>query len=68
MGDILPFKKFEPNNTTIGDIIFSTAEYENILVLNSNGDIFIKGNLVENDIQIVDILREICHNHIMETK
>lgn len=29
-----------------------------ILVLKSNGDILVKGKLVENDIEVVDALRE----------
>lgn len=29
-----------------------------VLELRQNGDIFVKGNLVENDVQVVEALRE----------
>tara|TARA_B110000503_G_C6765184_1_gene257106 strand:- start:56 stop:271 length:216 start_codon:yes stop_codon:yes gene_type:complete len=41
------------NNT----ITFTSAT-EPILELKGNGDIFVKGKLIENDIEVVDALRE----------
>jgi len=54
------------NNTLIGyapigsAIHFQTSnrEYPEMLKLCENGDIFVKGKLVENDIEVVDAMRE----------
>jgi hypothetical protein len=35
-----------------------TSATEPILELKGNGDIFVKGKLIENDIEVVDALRE----------
>lgn len=41
-----------------GNIIFHTKGENEILKLCSNGDILVKGKLVENDLEVVDALRE----------
>ena len=41
-----------------GDIVFNTSQKKEILKLASNGDIFVKGKLIENDKEVVDALRE----------
>jgi hypothetical protein len=40
------------------DITFSTKQFPSILVLKDNGDIFVKGKMVENDKEVVQALRE----------
>ncbi|MED2752676.1 hypothetical protein P4278_10145 [Bacillus thuringiensis] len=44
-------------DTTHDSIVFKIGEQE-IVSLKSNGDIFVKGNLIENDKEVVDGLRE----------
>lgn len=45
-------------NLPEGSIIFNVDSLDvPILELRQNGDIFVKGNLVENDIEVVDALR-----------
>lgn len=39
-------------------IYFGLGKGEPILVLKGNGDIFVKGKLIENDKEVVDALRE----------
>jgi len=39
-------------------IIFNVSNYDEILKLEANGDILVKGKLIENDKQVVDALRE----------
>ena len=39
-------------------ITFTTSNSEPILELKQNGDIFVKGKLIENDKEVVDALRE----------
>lgn len=39
-------------------VTFTTSGTEPILELKGNGDIFVKGKLIENDIEVVDALRE----------
>lgn len=41
-----------------GDIVFSIGQKKEILKLADNGDIFVKGKLIENDKEVVDALRE----------
>jgi hypothetical protein len=43
--------------------------HEEILKLCENGDIFVKGKLIENDKEVVDALREFLksHNFIPQT-
>jgi hypothetical protein len=40
------------------NITFNASTTEPILELKGNGDIFVKGKLIENDIEVVDALRE----------
>ena len=40
------------------NITFNASATEPILELKGNGDIFVKGKLIENDIEVVDALRE----------
>ncbi|MBK5474328.1 hypothetical protein JFU54_28505 [Bacillus sp. TH19] len=44
-------------NPSHGDIIFNAGGKE-IITLKSNGDIFVKGELVENNKEVVDGLKE----------
>lgn len=53
-GDITISDHCEHNN-----IQFNTKECENIIELKENGDIFVKGKLIENDKQVVDAMREL---------
>ena len=46
-------KKFESNT-----IHFFTNENNEIIKLCDNGDIFVKGKLIENDKEVVDAMRE----------
>ena len=39
-------------------ITFTTSNSEPILELKGDGDIFVKGKLIENDKEVVDALRE----------
>jgi len=39
-------------------IIFNVSNCDEILKLEANGDILVKGKLIENDKQVVDALRE----------
>ena len=42
----------------MSDITFSTPKVPELLVLKDNGDIYVKGKLIENDMDIVHALRE----------
>jgi hypothetical protein len=42
----------EPNKITF------CVSGENFITLNSNGDIYVKGNLVKNDLEVVNAMRE----------
>jgi len=47
------------DTTNDGEISFKVANIEEpILMLASNGDIYVKGKLVENDKEVVEALRE----------
>jgi len=50
-----------PNILVDNNITFSTNGKE-VLKLDENGDIFVKGNLVENDKDVVDTMREFLNN------
>jgi hypothetical protein len=52
MNDIIE-REIEPNT-----MIFYLEQDEPIIKLCANGDIFIKGKLVENDIEVVEGMRE----------
>lgn len=54
--EILDIAGMQPDS---GSIVFSTAEYPNIIELKVNGDIYVKGNMIENDKELVDGLREV---------
>ncbi|PEA87483.1 hypothetical protein [Bacillus thuringiensis] len=47
--------KLSQNNP--GDIRFTVGEND-VLTLKHNGDIFVKGNLIENDREVIEGLRE----------
>lgn len=42
----------------LGAIIFSTSGYKDIIRIEANGDIYVKGKLIENDKELVDGFRE----------
>lgn len=48
----------DTENAIIFTVKDCSEEYDNILKLCSNGDIFVKGKLIENDKEVVDGLRE----------
>jgi hypothetical protein len=51
--------KYEPSDIEPSTIIFHVgSETEPILKLCQNGDIFIKGKLVVNDLEVVEGMRE----------
>ena len=60
--DIVPAPQGKNNviNTTLpeNNVIFYVGGDKEVLRLEENGDILIKGNLAENDKQVVDALRE----------
>lgn len=41
-----------------GDISFVVGDYGEVVKLNGNGDIYVKGNLVTNDIEVINGLKE----------
>ncbi len=47
----------------VPDIIFYGADNLEIMKLKANGDIYVKGNLIENDSEVVDGLREFLTSH-----
>jgi len=47
-------KKIEENSISF----YTSNNIEPIILLKNNGDIFIKGKLIENDIELVNALRE----------
>jgi hypothetical protein len=52
-----------PENTILipkmnADILYIGHDSKEILKISNNGDIFVKGRLVENDKEVVDALRE----------
>jgi hypothetical protein len=51
---IRPVRLDEP----IATILFSVPDFPDLLRLEPNGDIFVKGRLIENDKEIVDALRD----------
>jgi len=51
-------KELEPGNINF----FVTEEDEPILKLCGTGDIFVKGKLIENDIEVVEALRAFIEN------
>jgi hypothetical protein len=56
----LVLKSIIPSNT----IFFMKGEtHDEILRLCVNGDIFVKGKLIENDKEVVDALREFLESH-----
>ena len=52
------------SNTPSNTIFFMKGEtHDEILRLCENGDIFVKGKLIENDKEVVDALREFLKSH-----
>lgn len=41
-----------------GDLAFVTPGYGEVIKIKDNGDIYVKGNFVTNDMEVVDALRE----------
>lgn len=57
--------KLEGSTSQSKRIIFhagSSITEKSILELHDNGDIFVKGKLIENDKEVVDALRELINN------
>ena len=57
----LKMKTIEP--ITSPDIIFMGADGLEIIKLKANGDIYVKGKLIENDSEVVDGLRSFLLSH-----
>ncbi len=54
MRDLTVIKQLEPNTIT-----FNLGKTEHpIILMKDNGDIYVKGKLVENDKEVVDAMRE----------
>lgn len=51
-------EKFTIQKQEFGDIVFHTPLCPHILELKTNGDIYVKGKLVTNDMEVVEALRE----------
>lgn len=50
---------YQNGDIQTNSIMFKTSnDVEPIILLKNNGDIFIKGKLIENDIEVVNALRE----------
>lgn len=62
----LVLKSNIPSNTVF---FMKGGTHDEILKLCENGDIFVKGKLIENDKEVVDALREFLksHNFIPQT-
>ncbi|MGG0308233.1 hypothetical protein ABEY43_06095 [Priestia megaterium] len=46
----------------VNNIIFSCGNQE-MIVLKENGDIYVKGNLVENDKEVIEGMKEFLNYH-----
>ena len=46
------------NNMVAGDISFVVNGYGEVIKVNGNGDIFVKGNLITNDMEVVEGFKE----------
>lgn len=57
----LEMKSIEP--ITSPDIIFMGADGLEIIKLKANGDIYVKGKLIENDSEVVEGLRSFLTSH-----
>ena len=55
MEDLKLKSELEPNTITFD---LGKNENEPIILLKDNGDIFVKGKLIENDKEVVDAMRE----------
>jgi hypothetical protein len=49
---------FDVDNPNYGNISFNTPKYGEVIKVCNNGDIFIKGRLVTNDMEVVDGIKE----------
>jgi len=49
-------------NVVPNNVIIMCGDKE-MIKLKPNGDIYVKGNLVESDIEVVDGMRELLHCH-----
>jgi len=58
-----PFKMKSIEPITSPDIIFMGADGLEIIKLKANGDIYVKGKLIENDSEVVDGLRSFLLSH-----
>lgn len=56
--DTLEFIEASEGGTGDGDICFAVRDHEAIIKLKANGDIYVKGKLIENDKELVQALRE----------
>ena len=50
--------KLKDSDLESSTITFNTSEMVEIIKLHENGDIFIKGKMVENDKEVVNAMRE----------
>ena len=48
----------DSNNEKDNNIIFSNEKNKDLILLKADGDIFVKGKLIENDKEVVEALRE----------
>ncbi|MDG0950512.1 hypothetical protein [Bacillus paranthracis] len=55
--DTITINSGKPLQSNPGDIIF-TVGGNNVLTLKHNGDILVKGKLIENDREVIEGLRE----------
>ena len=55
MENLILKSELEPNTITFD---LGKNENEPIILLKDNGDIFVKGKLIENDKEVVDAMRE----------
>ena len=62
--------KLKDSDLESSTITFNTSEMAEIIKLHENGDIFIKGKMIENDKEVVNAMREflIDSGHLKQNK
>lgn len=60
----LKFNKLTTYKPEEQNVVFMCGDKE-MMELKSNGDIYVKGKLVENDTEVVDGMRAFLHHHKM---
>ena len=58
----LRVNKFQLRDEDVKKVIIMCGDKE-MIELRENGDIYVKGKLVENDIEVVDGMRELLYCH-----